>query len=172
MMNKTSNPALKLGLAVLVIGLAVAAYTVFTRKATLPDVHLTTLEGKALTSADLRGKVVLVNFWATTCTSCVHEMPKIVETYKLFAPRGYETVAVAMSYDPPSFVANYAKQNSLPFKVALDVNGEAAQKFGDIRLTPTSFLIDRQGRIVQQYLGEPDFAKLHQLVDELLKQPV
>ena len=170
-MKSGSHPLLRLGLGLLLVWVAFAAYTVLSRKTMLPDVYLTTLEGKALTSADLRGKVVLVNFWATTCSVCVHEMPRIVETWNTFAPRGFDTVAVAMSYDPPSYVANYARLHGLPFHVALDVNGDAARSFGDIHLTPTSFLIDRQGRIVRQYQGEPDFEQLQQLVDELLKQP-
>jgi peroxiredoxin len=120
-----------------------------------PDVSFTTLDGQSTRSA-LRGKVVLVNFWATTCTTCVAEMPKLVDTHNKFAP-GFETVAIAMSYDPPDYVRNYAANNGLPFKVALDTSGEAAKGFDDVRLTPTTFLIDKQGRVVQKFLGEPDF---------------
>jgi peroxiredoxin len=139
--------------------------------AAAPDVSFTTLDGQTRQLSSLKGKVVLVNFWATTCTTCVAEMPKIVETYKRFAPKGFETVAIAMDYDPPEYVRNYAQKNGLPFTVALDSGGKAAKGFEDVRLTPTTFLLDKQGRIVQKYLGEPDFTKLHALLDKLLAEP-
>lgn len=138
---------------------------------TAPDVRFTLLDGKNVDLAKLRGKVVFVNFWATTCTSCVAEMPQLAETYTKFAPKGFELVAVAMNYDPPEYVRNYTAKNALPFPVALDSSGAAAQGFKDVRLTPTSFLIDKQGRIVEQYLGAPDFPKFHALLEKLLAEP-
>ncbi|MBS0355657.1 MAG: TlpA family protein disulfide reductase [Proteobacteria bacterium] len=139
--------------------------------AAAPDVSFTTLDGQTRQLSSLKGKVVLVNFWATTCTTCVGEMPKLIETYNKFAPKGFETVAIAMDYDPPEYVRNYAQKNGLPFTVALDSGGKAAKGFEEVRLTPTTFLLDKQGRIVQKYLGEPDFAKLHALLDKLLAEP-
>ncbi|WP_374486159.1 peroxiredoxin family protein [Zoogloea sp.] len=139
--------------------------------AVAPDVSFTTLDGQTRQLSSLKGKVVLVNFWATTCTTCVAEMPKLVETYNKFAPKGFETVAIAMDYDPPEYVRNYAQKNGLPFTVALDSGGKAAKGFEEVRLTPTTFLLDKQGRVVQKYLGEPDFAKLHALLDKLLAEP-
>ena len=118
----------------------------------------------------LRGKVVLVNFWATSCTTCVHEMPQIIATHEQFKARGYETLAVAMSYDPPAYVANFAESRKLPFGVAIDNTGSVAKSFGDVRLTPTSYLINKRGEIVKRYVGEPDFAALHVLVEKLLAE--
>ncbi|NDY92658.1 peroxiredoxin family protein [Ideonella livida] len=135
---------------------------------TAPDVRFTRLDGGVTGLSALQGKVVLVNFWATSCTTCVGEMPHLVSTFQKFQAQGYETVAVAMSYDPPDFVANFVKSRQLPFTVALDHDGGVAKAFGDIRLTPTSLLIDKRGRIVKRYVGAPDFAALHQLIGELL----
>ena len=135
-----------------------------------PDVAYTLLDGSTARTAQLRGKVVLVNFWATSCTTCVHEMPQIVATHEKFKSRGYETLAVAMSYDPPAYVANFAQTRKLPFGVAIDNTGAIAKSFGDVRLTPTSVLINRRGEIVKRYVGEPDFAALHELVDKLLAE--
>jgi peroxiredoxin len=137
-----------------------------------PESSFVLLDGSKLSSSQLKGKVTLVNFWATSCTTCVAEMPEIVATYQQYKNKGYDTLAVAMSYDPPDQVLAYANKNELPFKVTLDVRGNVAKDFGDILLTPTSFLIDRQGRIIKRYLGEPDFAELHRLVEQLLRQPV
>lgn len=140
-------------------------------KPAAPDVGYTTLDGRTVQLSSLRGKVVLVNFWATTCTTCVAEMPKLAETHLKFAPKGFETVAIAMDYDPPEYVRNFAARKGLPFTIALDVTGQAAKGFEDVRLTPTTFLLDKQGRIVQKYLGEPDFTKLHALLEKLLAEP-
>ena len=128
-----------------------------------PQVSYTLLDGRTLTTADLKGQVVLVNFWATSCTTCVAEMPHIVSTYEKFRGRGYQTVAVAMSYDPPAYVARFAETRKLPFGVVIDNTGAIAKAYGDVKVTPTTFLIDKKGAVVKRYVGEPDFAALHQL---------
>jgi peroxiredoxin len=160
----------------LIVGLAAlamlgAAAALFMQRSTAPDVSFATLSGEKLATADLRGKVLLVNFWATSCVACVREMPRMVETYKKFAPRGYEVIAVAMSYDHPNQVADFAQRRALPFKVAVDGTGEIARRFGNVRVTPAAFLIDKQGRIVKRYLGEPDWAEFHALVEKALQDP-
>jgi len=100
--------------------------------------------------------VVLVKFWATSCTTCVKQMPDTVAHYQTYRDRGFETIAVAMQYDPANYVINFVKQRQLPFKVVVDGDGRIARAFGDVRLTPTAFLIDRQGRIIKRYLGDYD----------------
>ncbi len=155
-------------------GIAAALGTILyvgnTAQAQAPAVQYTSIKGQQTSQAALKGKVVLVNFWATSCTGCMAEMPKLVETHKKYASQGFETVAVAMSYDPPNYVAAYTEKAQLPFFVALDVDGSLARQFGDVKLTPTTLLIDKQGNIVQRYLGEPDFGQLHALIEEKLKE--
>ena len=94
----------------------------------------------------------------------------LADTYNQFKDRGFETIAVAMSYDPPEWVLNFAQTRQLPFKVALDNTGDIARDWGDVRLTPTTFIVDKQGRIIKRYIGEPDFRALHQLLDQLLAE--
>jgi peroxiredoxin len=154
-----------------VIALAIVSWWQFSAHQPAPQVTFKTLDGRTFDTASLKGKVVLVNFWATSCVTCVAEMPRMVETHKTFAAQGFETIAVAMSYDPPNYVMRFAQNKALPFAVALDVDGSVAKGFGDVRMTPTTFLIDKRGKIVKSYLGEPDFAKLQQLVSEKLKEP-
>jgi peroxiredoxin len=151
--------------------LVVAGIFILIAKPLAPDVTFTTLQGERLDTASLRGKVVLVNFWATTCSTCIEEMPDLVKTYEKYTARGLETIAVAMDYDPEAQVRAYAEKNALPFKVAMDPDGEAAKGFKGVRMTPTTFLIDRQGRIMRSYLGKPDFNALHALLEELLAEP-
>ena len=133
-----------------------------------PAATFNTLQGEQLSTSALRGKVVLVNFWATSCGSCIAEMPQMVGTFNKYRERGFELVAVAMSYDPPQYVQNYAETRQLPFKVAMDANGSNAKAFGDVQLTPTAFLIDKDGNIIKRFVGIPDEAGLHKLIEKAL----
>lgn len=75
-----------------------------------------------------------------------------------------------MSYDPPAYVVNFASTRRLPFDVAIDNTGAVARSWGDVQLTPTTFLLNRRGEIVKRYVGQPDFAELQRLIDQLLEQ--
>jgi thiol-disulfide isomerase/thioredoxin len=122
--------------AKIIVGLAVGAYAlvvlaavfafVFLKPASVHEVRFSSLTGGTFSTAELRGKVVLVNFWATYCGSCIAEMPKFVETHKKFAARGYDTIAVAVRQDSPQRVAEFAASHDLPFRIALDSSGAAA----------------------------------------------
>ncbi len=150
------------------LGIALFFAVSMLKKETAPAVSFRMLDGQQVSTQDLRGKVVLVNFWATSCSTCIQEMPAMVQTYNKYRERGLEFVAVAMSYDPPNYVLNYAQTRELPFKVALDSDGRAAQSFGDVKLTPTTFLIDKQGNILKRYVGIPESDALHQLIEKAL----
>jgi len=132
-----------------------------------PALTYTLLDGHRSELAALRGHVVLVNFWATDCAPCVEEMPAMVANWRRFSPQGFQTLAVSMSYDAPALVANFAQSRQLPFPVVIDNTGEIAQRFGDVRFTPTSLLIDKRGRIVKRWVGKTDFAALAPLIAEL-----
>ena len=148
---------------------AVGAYVYLdTGRTAAPESTFVLLDGSSQTTADLRGKVTLVNFWATSCTTCVAEMPEIIATHQKFNSRGFDTIAVAMSYDPPSYVVNFAETRKLPFKVAIDNTGKVAEAWGDVKLTPTTYIVDKQGQIVKKYVGAPNFDELHKLIEKLL----
>ena len=154
---------------ILALVVVTGALALLTSRQPAPKAEFTLLSGDRLALDSLRGKVVLVNFWATSCPGCIHEMPSLVATHEKYHDKGLETVAVAMSYDPPDYVRTFAARQGLPFKVALDVNGAAAAAFGNVRLTPTTFVISRDGFILQRYTGEPDFTQLQQLVEKALQ---
>lgn len=135
-----------------------------------PQTQFVLLDGSSKTTQDLRGKVTLVNFWATSCTTCLAEMPEIVATYNKYKDQGYDTLAVAMSYDPPSYVLNFAQSRQLPFQVAIDNTGAVAKAWGDVKLTPTTYIVNKRGEIVKTYIGQPNFAELHQLIEKLLAE--
>lgn len=154
------------GAAALVI--AAVAYFTLSAPQAAPSVTFTGLDGQKFTSESLKGKVVMVNFWATSCVTCIKEMPQMTETYNKYKSQGLEFVAVAMSYDPPNYVLNYAQTRKLPFKIALDPQGELAKSFGDVKLTPTTYVIDKEGNIIKRYVGEPEFPQLHKLLEKAL----
>ena len=128
------------------------------------------LDGSKQSTTDFKGKVTLVNFWATSCVTCVAEMPELISTYNKYKPQGYDMVAVAMSYDPPAYVVNFSETRKLPFKVAIDNTGAVAKAWGDVQLTPTTYLVNKRGQIVKQYVGTPDFVALHKLIEKLLAE--
>ena len=155
-------------IAVVVLAFAGALFYALMDKPIAPAATFTTLEGRPIALSELRGKVVLVNFWATSCPGCIKEMPGMIETYRTYKDRGFEIIAVAMSYDPPNYVVSFVKTRQLPFPVALDVSGEHARAFGNVQLTPTTFIIGKDGSILEQKLGELDFVKLNALLDKEL----
>ena len=152
-------------------GVAVGAVVVLgSGQSVAPQSTFVLLDGSQQTTAALKGKVTLVNFWATSCTTCVAEMPEIVATYDKYKDKGFETLAVAMSSDPPSYVVNFTETRKLPFKVAIDNTGAVAKAWGDVKLTPSTFIVNKRGEIVKSYVGAPDFGELHKLIERLLAE--
>ncbi len=137
---------------------------------TMPNFKVSEISGKTITQVDITGKVTVINFWATSCVTCVKEMPQLVSTYEKYKPQGLEFIALAMSYDPPMYVVNFAETRKLPFMVAMDSDGSAAKAFGKIQLTPTTLVINKQGKIVKRYVGEPNWNDFHTLLEKLLAQ--
>lgn len=121
-----------------------------------PAVTLRTLDGAQVDLAALRGAPLLVTFWATSCTGCVKEIPHLIELHEEFSPQGFKVIGIAMSYDPPNHVIAMREARKIPYTIALDIDDSAARAFGDVRLTPTTFLIAPDGRIVRQKIGEFD----------------
>lgn len=158
----------KILIPLVIIGLLAFLGFSLTQKPQAPAINFVTLEGKTIPLSSLHGKMVLVNFWATDCPGCIAEMPGLIQTYNEYKHKGFEVVAVAMSYDGIQQVINYSKNNALPFPVSHDSSGDAAQQFNDVRVTPTSFIIDKQGRIIQKLIGELDFGSLRKLLDQQL----
>jgi thiol-disulfide isomerase/thioredoxin len=138
------------------------------QQSNVDSVVFTSIKGDTISMASLKDKVVLVNFWATDCKSCVEEMPDLIATYYQYQPRGLEIIAVAMPYDPPAQVVNFVTQKALPFPVVHDSYAELTQKFGGVKLTPTTYLYNKDGKRIQRAIGALNFNKLHALLDKEL----
>lgn len=135
----------------------------------VPDLTLEIIDGRKLNLTQLKGRPVLVTFWATSCPGCIKEMPHLIDLYKALNPRGLEIIGIAMPYDRPDHVLEMVRQKQLPYPIALDLQGTAMHAFDEVKLTPTSFLIDPQGRIVMHKIGEMDMAKLQQQIENYLQ---
>jgi len=132
--------------------------TIFPNKA--PSLKVSSTKGEAMMIYDKNYKFTIINFWATDCPGCVKEMPKLIDTYNKYKKQGIQIIAVSMFYDPPTQVLNFIKNNNIPFPVVIDSDNKIAQQFENIRLTPTSILINQRGQIIDQIVGEIDFNKL------------
>jgi peroxiredoxin len=95
-------------------------------------------------------------------------MPHLADTYNKYKEHGIQIIAVSMFYDPPSQVLNFIKKNNIPFPVVIDSDNKIAQQFENIRLTPTSILINQKGQIIDQIVGEIDFNKLETTLSQNL----
>jgi peroxiredoxin len=153
--------------AIIIVLLAFLGFKL-SNKSAAPDVTFTTIEGRKIAMADLKGKVVLVNFWATDCPGCVKEMPDLVNAYNQHHKNGFEVIAVAMPYDPPAQVLNYTKQKALPFPVMHDGLSEVTEKFGGINLTPTTYIFDKNGHLLRRTIGNIDFNDLNLILNKEL----
>ena len=133
------------------------------------NLNLITISGEKITSQQLLGKITLINFWATDCPGCINEMPGLIETYNQYKDQGLEVIAVAMYYDPPSRVISFTKNNNLPFPVVLDTKKEIISKFNNVKLTPTSIILDKNGYVINTIIGEIDFNEFNKKLINLLK---
>jgi peroxiredoxin len=125
-----------------------------------PETTFSTITGKKIALHELRGKPIIVTFWATDCASCIQEIPHLIELYQQYHDKGLEIIAVAMAYNPPNHVIEMTKTQQLPYDIALDMQAENAHAFGDVSLTPTTFLIAPDGQIALQKTGLFDLTEI------------
>ena len=119
-----------------------------------PDITLQLIDGNKLSLSSLKGKPILITFWATSCPGCIKEMPHLVELYNELHAKGLEIIGIAMPHDRPDYVMEMVKQKKIPYLISFDLQGIAVQAFGKVSLTPTTFLIDDEGKIVKKKIGE------------------
>lgn len=137
-------------------------------QAPAPQASFTDLQGNSFSLEQLKGKSVIINFWATTCPGCVVEIPALVELYHQYASRNLVIIGVAMDYDPESQVREMVRQKNMTYPVVLDTNGEIAKAFDNVTLTPTTFFISKTGTIFKHKLGEMTHTELETTIQSLI----
>lgn len=163
-------------IAVLVIALLTALAWLWFSPSGLqkaPALSFKNVAGQPMSLSQLQqqGRPVLVTFWATSCPGCIKEMPHLIEMYHELEPRGLEIIGVAMAYDPPNHVMKMREEKDIPYPIVLDIDSEIARAFGDVKLTPTHFLIDPRGRIVHHKIGELDMDMVRTRILAMLNTP-
>jgi len=136
-----------------------------------PDFTLETLDGEQVRLSDLRGQVLLVNFWATWCPPCRSEMPAFQRVYQDYREQGFLILAVnATTQDQFSEIAPFRDEFGLSFPILLDQQGEINRLY-QVRALPTSFFVDKNGVITQVMVGEAaSEALIRAQVEELLAE--
>lgn len=127
---------------------------------TAPDLVFNTLTGSRIELKALKGRPVLVTFWATDCPSCVAEIPQLIDLYQRYHCAGLEIIAIAMAYDPPNHVLAMSKAKQIPYHVVLDLQSEYAQAFGNVMVTPNTFLLAPDAGIASHQLGAFDAERM------------
>lgn len=159
--------------AAAVVAVAVGAGLAFApdrdQLSAFPNLEVTAIDGRTYAAEKLRGKVVLVSFWATSCAVCMQEMPQLVALYRERRHDGFELISIAMPYDPPSRVVDTAKRFDLPFPVVLDPAAELVAAFGDVQVTPSLFLFDRNARVVDAGAGADVLRRLADTTRDMLE---
>lgn len=132
-----------------------------------PDWKLTDLNRKSLSLSDFRGKVVILDFWATWCMPCRIEIPHLVELQKDYAAKGLAIIGVSLDEQGPAVVKKFVKQIGVNYPILIG-SEKIAEKYGGIVALPTTFVIDRQGRIVSRHIGYDDKASFEKEIQSLL----
>jgi len=117
-----------------------------------PDFELPALDGKKMKLSDLRGKAVLLNFWATYCGPCKIEMPWFVELQKQYGPQGFQIVGVAMDDASTEEIAKFAKEMGVNYPILLGKES-VGQSYGGVSVLPTTFFLDRDGKLIAREFG-------------------
>ncbi len=117
-----------------------------------PDFSLNNMQGEVVSLSDFRGKVVILDFWATWCPPCKAEIPDFIELYSQYADQGLEIIGISLDQGDlsvvPAFVESYKVQYPM-----LYYKDEVIMDYGGIRSIPTTFIIDREGKIVDKVVG-------------------
>ncbi len=167
-MKSLLSSAKRFWIPIIIIGLLAVLFLNLNTKKPAPEMTFTTISGQKISMSSLKGQVVMINFWATDCPGCIAEMPKLIETYREYHAKGLEIIAVAMPTDPINQVQSYTEKNQLPFPVVHDGDAKITRNFDDVRLTPTTFMIDQQGRLMGKIIGEIDFVALKNQLNKSL----
>ena len=131
-----------------------------------PDFTLELLDGGALTLSDLRGSVVVVDFWASWCGPCRLEAPNLKQVYEEYRERGVEFVGVGI-WERPAEAEVYIEEFGVPYPTGLDIPGDILLEYG-VKGIPEKYFIDRNGRVAAKFVGPSSVEDLRETLDRVL----
>ncbi len=132
-----------------------------------PDWQLKNLEGKPVKLSEFKGKVVLLNFWATWCPPCREEIPDLVSLQRQYAARGLVVLGISMDEGGPARVASFAKTFEINYPIVMG-DEKTSAAYGGIQVLPTTFIIDRKGKVVDGLQGATDRAGFEEKIKPIL----
>ncbi|MBL9218823.1 MAG: TlpA family protein disulfide reductase [Opitutaceae bacterium] len=133
-----------------------------------PAWKLRDLDGREVSSDQFKGKVVVVDFWATWCGPCVEEIPGYIALQKKYGPAGLAIIGVSLDRRGPAHVRQFAQAKGMNYTLVMG-DEAVVEAFGDIQAIPTTFLISREGRILHQKTGAAPAEEYEKLVQAALK---
>jgi thiol-disulfide isomerase/thioredoxin len=147
---------------------AAAASPVDSDARSIPEFEKATLAGETLSTADLAGKVTVVNFWATWCGPCVVETPALVALRNEWKDRNFEIVGISMDEEGLSVIGDFAERFDISYPLIHDL-GPLAEKFGGVYALPTSFVVDSNGEILHRFIGVFPVEEMREELDQLIQ---
>ena len=135
-----------------------------------PDFVLPTLAGDSLRLSELRGQIVVVNFWATWCAPCLEEIPELIALHDALNPHGLTVLGVAIDEEGEVLVRPFAERLSITYPVLLD-DGAVAESYGGVWALPTTYVIDPKGQIMQRVIGLFPVQEMHLEFRKMLDLP-
>ncbi|MFW5450372.1 MAG: peroxiredoxin family protein [Methylophagaceae bacterium] len=151
----------------LVVGLFAINWLNNDSQNTMPELSFTDIDKQTHSLAQYQGKPILMIFWATDCPGCIKEMPALIKLHETYAEQGLTMIGVAMSHDSLRHIKTMREKRKLPYIITWDHNTQIARAFGNVRVTPTHFLIDSTGQIVMRKIGAIDLTRLEQKLQNL-----
>ncbi len=137
----------------------------------LPEINFKDIDNQSHSFSEYKGQPLLVIFWATDCPGCIAEMPELIKLHEQYSSQGLAMLGVAMSHDSISHIKTMRENKQLPYTITWDENQTISAEFNNVRVTPTHFLIDKEGNIIMRKIGELNIHALHQQLHKMGLKP-
>ena len=140
----------------------------FAQKKQMPKFNLKNIQGKMISSQNYKGKVLLINFWATWCGPCKKEIHDLVKLKDNYGEKGFEIVSIAVSSGSPKDIGKFAKSMKMNYPVLIG-DAKVVRAFGDVSMLPTTFIVDKKGQIQHMLVGAEPYKEFENKIQQFLQ---